>query len=115
MFETSGVLKPAIEAYLARDELTPAEVAAIRAYLRQWIDGPWQAAPGAEARVLERLRRMVDEFIERHAVHPVGREPNGRRQMRGPRKRPPPLPCRAEPRHAKPRQAMPCQTGPCPA
>ena len=68
MFETSGVLKPAIEAYLQRDELTPAEVAAIRAYLRQWIDGPWQAAPGAEARVLERLRRMVDELDDRQKI-----------------------------------------------
>jgi hypothetical protein len=69
MFETSGVLKPAIEAYLARDELTPAEIAAIRAYLRQWIDGPWHAAPGAEARVLERLRRMVDELDTRQKIN----------------------------------------------
>ena len=68
MFEQSGVLKPAIEAYLQRDELTPAEVAAIRAYLRQWIAGPWQAAPGAEARVLERLRRMVDELDDRQKI-----------------------------------------------
>jgi hypothetical protein len=69
MFETSGVLRPAIEAYLfTRGPLTDKQVAAIRAYLRQWIDGPWQAAPGTEARVLERLRSMVDELDDRAKI-----------------------------------------------
>jgi hypothetical protein len=69
MFETSGVLRPAIEAYLfTRGPLTDKQVAAIRVYLRQWIAGPWHAAPGAEARVLERLRSMVDQLDDRAKI-----------------------------------------------
>lgn len=40
MHETSGVLRPAIEAYLAGGTMTPAQVATMRAYLRQWIADP---------------------------------------------------------------------------
>jgi hypothetical protein len=69
-FETTGVLRPAIEAYLfTRGPLTDKQVAAIRAYLRQWINGPWKAAPGAEERVLERLRSMVDGLVDRSAIN----------------------------------------------
>jgi hypothetical protein len=64
MYETSGVLRPAIKAYLARDELTPDEIAAIRAYLRQWIEnGEW----GRE-RMLAELRRDVDTLHSRQAI-----------------------------------------------
>jgi hypothetical protein len=37
--ETSGVLTPVVEKYLRREWLTPTEVATMRAYLRQWING----------------------------------------------------------------------------
>jgi hypothetical protein len=64
MNETSGVLRPAIEAYLQRDELTPAEIAAIRAYLRQWIDkGAWDGDP-----TVETLKRSVDGLTSRQAI-----------------------------------------------
>lgn len=35
MNETSGVLRPAVEAYLRREPMTPNQIAAMRAYLRQ--------------------------------------------------------------------------------
>jgi len=41
MNETSGRLRPAIEAYLREEPLDGSQIAAIRAYLRQWMDGPW--------------------------------------------------------------------------
>jgi hypothetical protein len=63
MNETSGVLRPAIVAYLEGDELTPAEIAAIRAYLRQWIMAPAWAGPA-----VEELRREVDELTSRQAI-----------------------------------------------
>jgi hypothetical protein len=63
MYETSGVLRPAVEAYLAHDELTPAEIAAMRAYLRQWIMAPGFRGPG-----VDELRRRVDELTSRQAI-----------------------------------------------
>jgi hypothetical protein len=41
MHETSGVLAPAVQAYLEGRDLSRDEVAAMRAYLRQWIAAPW--------------------------------------------------------------------------
>ena len=40
MYETSGALRPAILAYLDGSDMTPFEIAAMRAYLRQWIASP---------------------------------------------------------------------------
>jgi hypothetical protein len=42
MNETSGVLKPAMEAYLYGEDLTPEHITLIRAYLHGWIEAPWQ-------------------------------------------------------------------------
>lgn len=59
--ETSGVLKPAVEAYLSRDELTPAEFAALRAYFRQWVAGFRDPA------VVE-LGNRIDDLTSRQAI-----------------------------------------------
>ena len=56
-------LRPAIVAYLEGDEPTPAEIAAIRAYLRQWI-----MAPGWDGPAVDELRRRVDELTSRQAI-----------------------------------------------
>lgn len=37
MYETSGVLRPVIEAYLNGHEMTGEQMATMRSYLRQWI------------------------------------------------------------------------------
>ena len=46
MRETSGVLAPAVRAYLSASadggELTPSHVDALRAYLRQWMAADWR-------------------------------------------------------------------------
>jgi hypothetical protein len=64
VYETSGVLRPAVKAYLARDEMTPQEIAAMRAYLRQWIEkGAW-----ARDGVVEELKRDVDGLTSRLAI-----------------------------------------------
>lgn len=56
MRETTGVLRPAVEAYLRGENLTPEHVAAMRAYLRQWV-----AADAWEGKVmLAQLRTLVD-------------------------------------------------------
>ena len=56
MYETTGVLRPVIEAYLLTDApLTVEQVAAMRAYLRQWIYDPAWVGPG-----IHQLRCMVD-------------------------------------------------------
>ena len=39
MNETSGVLRPAIEAYLLEKDMTAQQIAAMRAYIRQWMEG----------------------------------------------------------------------------
>lgn len=63
VYETSGVLIAAVRAYLNHDEMTPAEIAAMRAYLRQWIEkGAWA---GPE---IERLKSGVDGLTSRQAI-----------------------------------------------
>jgi len=63
MNETSGVLRPAVEAYLRGDPLDDGQIAALRAYFRQWIAGPWAADPG-----LDKLRESVDGLTSRRAI-----------------------------------------------
>ena len=63
MHETSGVLRPAIVAYLKRDPMTPEQIAAMRAYLRQWINGDW----GPEDEVAQ-LRHDIDGLTSRSAI-----------------------------------------------
>ena len=53
MAESTGVLRPAVEAYLHGEPLTQAQITALRAYFRQWIFADW---PGD----VEALRRLVD-------------------------------------------------------
>jgi len=63
MNETSGVLRPAVEAYLLTDEeLSPAHVAALRAYFRQWIAAPWSGAG------IDELRAGIDGLDSRAAI-----------------------------------------------
>lgn len=63
MHEKSGVLRPAVEAYLAGDAMTQEQVAAMRAYLRQWI-----AAPAWTGREVRFLRRSIDSLTSREAI-----------------------------------------------
>jgi len=62
MNETSGVLKTAVEAYLNHRPMTPEHIAALRAYLRQWIAADWR---GPE---LTDLRARIDELTSREAL-----------------------------------------------
>jgi hypothetical protein len=53
--EQSGVLRPVVERFLRGEHLTPADIAAMRAYLRQWIKSPaWAHTAG-----LVELRQTV--------------------------------------------------------
>ncbi len=72
MHETSGVLQPAIEAYLAGGPMTDEQIAAMRAYLRQWIMAPgWDANPDASLLYRQKialLRRWVDSLTSREVI-----------------------------------------------
>jgi hypothetical protein len=62
MHETSGVLRPAVEAYLNRATMTPEQIATIRAYLRQWICAPvWKGE-------FEDLLGRIDGLTSREAI-----------------------------------------------
>jgi hypothetical protein len=63
MNETSGVLKPAVEAYLKHQPMSREQIAALRAYLRQWMDGDWADTPAVAA-----LRADVDQLTTRAAI-----------------------------------------------
>ena len=63
MHETSGVLRPAVEAYLNGTEMTREQVDAMRAYLRQWI-----AAPSWRGAQVKFLRRAIDDLTSREAI-----------------------------------------------
>lgn len=72
MFETTGVLRPAVEAYLfTRTPLAEPHVAALRAYFRQWIElfEPPPEASEADRRIIERLRAMVDSVVDRNTIN----------------------------------------------
>jgi hypothetical protein len=62
MHETTGVLRPAVMAYLEGRVMTGEQVAAMRAYLRQWIAGPWM---GPE---IDLLRQGIDGLTSRDAI-----------------------------------------------
>jgi hypothetical protein len=72
MHETSGGLRPAVEAYLAGDPMTDEQIAAMRAYLRQYIASPvWDSNPYAapqEHAHLQFLRESIDELTSRIAI-----------------------------------------------
>jgi len=63
MHETSGALRPAVEAYLHHRPMTGAHIAAMRAYCRQWI-----AADGFVGPDIESLRRGVDGIQDRASL-----------------------------------------------
>ena len=63
MDETTGVLRPAVEAYLFDRPMSDAQIAAMRAYLRQWIASPLWRGPD-----IDRLRGMVDGLLDRPAI-----------------------------------------------
>ena len=60
--ETSGVLRPAVEAYLYGGPMTDDQIGAMRAYLRQWMAGPW-LGPAADT-----LRKTVYLITSRAAL-----------------------------------------------
>ena len=64
MYETSGVLRPAIEAYFS-GLMTDQHIAAMRAYLRQWIAGRMSAAGQklCDGRGLLRTAELVLELV----------------------------------------------------
>lgn len=62
--ETSGRLRPAVEQFLKGERLRPAHLAALRAYLRQWIMAPVWAGPDIDA-----LRADVDGLTTRGALN----------------------------------------------
>jgi hypothetical protein len=63
MYETSGVLRPAVRAYLKGKAMTAKDIAAIRTYLRVWIFAPEFDGDGIEA-----LRQTVDGLASRKAI-----------------------------------------------
>ena len=62
MNETSGVLKPAVMAYLDGGPMTDEQIAVMRAYLRIWMDGPWIGPD------IGRLRASIDFITTRAAL-----------------------------------------------
>lgn len=63
MFETTGRLKPVVQAYLAGEELDSDAIVTLRAYLRQWINAPvWKGEQ------IDHLRAAVDGLVSRQAI-----------------------------------------------
>lgn len=73
MYEISGVLRAAVGAYLNDEPMTAQDIAAMRAYLRQWIGAPiWDQNPhaGPQERVwLAQMRARVDGLTSRAAIN----------------------------------------------
>ena len=59
LFESSGALRPAVEAFLHGRDLTEPQIVLLRAYVRQWIDSPvWDRNPAASPDSVERLVQL---------------------------------------------------------
>jgi len=64
MYETTGALRPAVEAYLNGEQMTGEQIAAMRAYLRQWIaDTAWTGM------AVTNLREAIDRLDSRGAIN----------------------------------------------
>ena len=63
MYDTSGVLRPAVRAYLKGKSMTAKDIAAIRTFLRVWVSAPEFDGDGVEA-----LRQTVDGLASREAI-----------------------------------------------
>lgn len=61
--ETTGVLRPAINAYLAGSPMSQEQIAAMRAYLRQWV-----AAPQWRGNKVFELRGRIDKLTTSLAI-----------------------------------------------
>ena len=72
LYETSGVLRPAVEAYLGGKSMSPMAIAAMRAYLRQWIGAEvWDRNPhmdDAERAWLAGMRADIETLTSREAI-----------------------------------------------
>jgi hypothetical protein len=66
MNETSGVLRPAVEAYLLGEPMSEEEIAAMRAYLRQWIAGFFGAGAADLAGRVDKLtsRAAIEDWLD---------------------------------------------------
>lgn len=64
MRETSGVLAPVVEKFLAGEGLDAHEIATMRAYLRQWI-----AADGFVGPEIDQLRADVDGIVDMRSLN----------------------------------------------
>jgi hypothetical protein len=63
MHETSGLLRPAVVAYLSGGPMTAEQITLVRAYLRQWIDAPvWQGSS------VDLLRATVGNLLTRENI-----------------------------------------------
>jgi hypothetical protein len=68
MYETTGVLRPVIEAYFLHHEMTATQIAIMRDYLRQWIMSPaWDRNPYQKV-ALRTLRETVEDCNTRRAI-----------------------------------------------
>ena len=62
MYETSGRLRPAVEAYLRNETLDAGQILALKAYLRQWINATtWDENPFMDVLAQCRLRTLRQE------------------------------------------------------
>jgi len=69
MHETSGVLRPAIVAFLEGGAMSAEHVRTVRAYLRQWINAPCWAGDD-----VEHLRAGIDGLTSPAAIREWLRE-----------------------------------------
>jgi hypothetical protein len=67
MYETTGELRPTVEAYLRGDDMTAEQIAVMRDYLRRWIFSPFWRDDG-DGISLNEMRRRVVGLTSRSAI-----------------------------------------------
>jgi hypothetical protein len=62
MAETTGQLRPAVMAYLANEPMDDRKIAAMRAYLRQWMACDWKGP------MIDVLRTQVEDLTTKEDI-----------------------------------------------
>ena len=71
MEETTGILNDAVETYMNGEKLSPAQLTAIKVYLRQYVERAMLAGPANKPKLLQKLDKLKNRIELEHFADEV--------------------------------------------